>query len=320
MKKRYLSLFFLLGLIVLFLDISGIKGNEGDYGNFQINSTNININRETFYPNETIEINGSWNIIEDYVGTCYSQFRVYNNTNLPYYVVWKSERFYERGEVFKNLTIPIQSLWKNITFNGSIELYVTLYYYQSDLLNSDLDHSYNITSFKIIQEGNLELYKLDINKEIFYPNDTIQIDALWTLEYYNPEICYIQFRIFNGLNFEELIPLWESEYYFDNGTISKNVNISIDEINLENLDSTDLYVTLHYSYYDRNEIQYSQYITNKTIEVNLSSEFNPNQNENKYLNVLIPSGAITSILTIGVVLYLSKKNKSKKVEEIVIEF
>ncbi|MFO7796343.1 MAG: hypothetical protein R6W84_09330 [Promethearchaeia archaeon] len=322
MKKRYLSLFFLLGLIFLFLDISEIKGNEEDQGNFQINSTNININRENFYPNETIEINGSWNIIEDYVGTCYSQFRIYNNTNLPdYCLVWKSESFDERGEVFKNVSIPIQSLWENITFNGSIELYVTLYYHQYDPLNSNLEYFYNTTSFKIIKEGNLEFESFNINKDVFYSNDTIQIDALWTLEYYAPELIFTQFKIFNDPNFEGLIPLWESAQYLDIGTISKIINISISEIvNLENCDSINLYVSLFYSYQDRFGIQYSQYISNKTIEVNSSPEFNPNQKGNKYLSVLIPSGAIISILTIGIVLYLSKKNKSKKVEDIVIEF
>jgi len=323
MKKRYLSLFFLIGLIFLFLDISKVKC---DPGNVQINSTHLNINRENFYPNETIEINGSWNIIEDYEGTCYSQFRIYNNTInntiFPdYWLIWKSETFYERGEVFKNVSIPIQSLLENITFNGSIELYVTLYYFQFDLTNPNFEDFYNTTSFKIINEGYLELYSFNTNKDVFFPNDSLQIDALWTLEYYAPESSFTQFKIFYGPNFEELIPLWESEQYFDNGTISKIKNISINEIiDLENEDSIYLYIAFYYSYEDRYELEYSKYISNKTIEVNSSPGLNPNQNGNQYLSVLIPSGAIISVLTIGVILYLSKKNKSKKVEDIVIEF
>lgn len=73
------------------------------------------------------------------------------------------------------------------------------------------------------------LNNIEVDKDDYYPNEMIIIDAAWTLNY-NPlsEEAYIQIRISD--EFDTVI--WNSSKYDSIGNFTENWNISIDSLNL----------------------------------------------------------------------------------------
>jgi len=73
------------------------------------------------------------------------------------------------------------------------------------------------------------LYNIEVDKDDYYPNEIIKIDAFWALNY-NPlnEEAYIQVKISD--EFDTVI--WNSSKYDSIGNFTENWNISINSLNL----------------------------------------------------------------------------------------
>jgi len=73
------------------------------------------------------------------------------------------------------------------------------------------------------------LYNIEVDKDDYYPNEIITIDAFWALNY-NPlsEEAYIQVRISD--EFDTVI--WNSSKYYNIGNFTENWSISINSLNL----------------------------------------------------------------------------------------
>lgn len=260
MKKRNLILIFLLTF--LFLNIEDVKADSG------IIPYSLTLNKDIFYPNETIEIDGSWQLYYDPPEVSYTQFRIYNNTEFEdIHLVWKSDKFNDTGDVFKSVNISVSSLSGiNTSFKGSLHLYLTLYYYFEDTLDCMSLFFFN-ESFKVISHASFELINFDINKELFHPNEALCINSSWNLEYNDPEISYTQFHLFNNTDFNNKSLIWQSDIFNKKGFNSQLVNISLNTFFNDSFDrSKNISVSLLYFYDDyRSSPSLEQYIVNKTI-------------------------------------------------------
>ncbi|MBN1214512.1 MAG: hypothetical protein JXA99_03625 [Candidatus Lokiarchaeota archaeon] len=121
-------------------------------------------------------------------------------------------------------------------------------------------------------EGYFYPYTLTTNKDHYFMDEFIEINASWFLTYeQETEICYFQIRIFDLQN----TLIWNSSKYHEISSIENNYvihhlnNISIKDFNLsfKNI-STSIIITLFYHYLQYvPPIEITEYCLNKTIEI-----------------------------------------------------
>ncbi|MBD3211996.1 MAG: hypothetical protein GF311_05235 [Candidatus Lokiarchaeota archaeon] len=319
MKRRYLLIFALL-VSIFWLDIPSARADP------PLNYS-LTINKSIFYPNETLNINGSWQIYRDQGEEgSYAQFRIYNNSeyneDTNYFLIWNSSEYHEEGNVSKSENVSIQTLLDKCTFDGLINLYVILHFY---LANSRfVFYEFQLCEKQITileQEGAVELYNISTNKENFLPNETIEIETEWSLSYITPEISHIQLQIHNALPFGSESLLWESEFINTTGYVERSFMIVISNITNSPVKiPVQLYLTVYYFHTDINNVSNSLCLSYVIIGL---SPFNSPSLYNQgdpLLSILLPSGIGIGVAILGVVIYLNKRNKTKEVEEITIQF
>jgi len=283
---------------------------------------NVSLNNEYFYPNSTIEINGSWYLEYNDPEICYTQFRIFigpefNNQSL----IWKSKPFFDKFNVSKSINLPLLNII-NLSSEGSKRLYITLYYYYDDISSvPPLELYLYCKSVLVLKKANVQLRNLSLSNELYYFDEILKFNASWSLRYEFPEICFLQFRIYNDTIFDDETLIWTSEQFSIKGNISKYLSIPIENIvNICEGKSIDLYISLVFYYDDYSSFPPAiQFVSNKTILIRSKEELTHN-NPNMVLNLIIPSGI--SVLLFGAVLvfYFNKREKDKKVEDIVIKF
>lgn len=315
MKRKYLIFTIVFGLTLL--NVPEVEGQTGIIPYY------IEIDDTIFYPNETIQINGSWELYYSGTVECYTQFRIYNNSEFEeIYLVWKSQKYNDTCKVFKSESIQILSILDiNTSFIGSIDLYLTLSYYCWDPPDI-IDVNFFNQTFKIIGKAYSHLEKMDINQNLFYPNETLTITTSWILDYNEPEICYTQVRIYNELSFNKNSLMWESNKFNATGYIQKFFKIPLQNlISFPINNSIDIYLTFYYYYEDINNIHKSVHLLNTTIQLRPYpiSDYQSSDPHN-YLSIIIPSGIGSIFLFIIIGLFLSKRDKTKKIEQITIDF
>ncbi len=244
---------------------------ETAYTFFKINY--LNTDREVYYLDESIKINASWDKeqIPDDPPNEESFFQI-QILNYSYDILWNSSRFYENGDdIEKNFTLSIENDLDLIIEGQSIYLTVCLFYFCSD---PPIEGHYNNKTIKILREGNFSIAELNFNRNIFYPDEFLEINMtyglLYDLEY---ETSYIEFRLFNTTN--EL--LWNSSKFYQEGVnIEKNLTIPVQSfINYDFNSSLSLKITIYYYYKSLiSSIEKQGYFCNTTIEIIKKGLFN----------------------------------------------
>ncbi|MFX1315138.1 MAG: hypothetical protein ACFE9T_04690 [Promethearchaeota archaeon] len=103
---------------------------------------------------------------------------------------------------------------------------------------------FNITSFAKGAECYLIFLKTD--KDFYYINEKIRINASWDLDYNTfIEDAYVQIQLFDNL--EEII--WNSSMYDDIGIYEKNWTIDIEDLNLDFTKYTNSIIIKFFYYY-----------------------------------------------------------------------
>ncbi len=107
---------------------------------------------------------------------------------------------------------------------------------------------------------------LETDKDIYYSNDEIKINASWELYYNsNTEIAYIQIQIFNYLN--EII--WNSSEYTEIGNFEENWILDVEHLNIDLTNySNVLYIKL-FSYYFHIDSTNTAFTFLETIQIKL---------------------------------------------------
>ncbi|TXT64785.1 MAG: hypothetical protein BAJALOKI1v1_520011 [Promethearchaeota archaeon] len=251
--------------ILYFREKTGIKSS--DHG-FDVNF--LTSDKEVYYNNESIEINCSWDKIQDPDNPpneeTYFQMRILTPTHS---IVWSSERFYENGMgIQKDFVLSIEN---DLNVIHSTNLTISLYYYASA---NPATESYNHnTTIIILKEGNISISEMNLNKQVYYASEEITIHLIYDLSYdLEYEDSYIEFEIFNST--QDLI--WNSSRFYENGNnIEKIVNITIQDLNLKINKSTLINITLHY-YYQSNirPLKKEYYFQNSTLEIVENPQFN----------------------------------------------
>jgi len=90
------------------------------------------------------------------------------------------------------------------------------------------------------------LYYINSNKQKYYINENIQINASWELDYnqYN-EIAYIQIQIFDCFN----NIVWNSSEYDEIGYFKRSWNIKIINLNVSFINGSNTFFIKFFSYY-----------------------------------------------------------------------
>jgi len=281
-------------------------------------------NRGIYYINENMEINSSWNKDSGPWENSSLQIRILDS---EYDIVWNSSEFYENGDnIEKNFTLSIENDL-DLTFEGqSTYLTVSLFYFATDpLFEGYLDN--NIT-IKILKEGNFSIADLNFNRNIFYPDEILEINMTYELLYdLEDEISYIEFRVFN--NNKEL--LWNSSKFNEEGTlIERNLTIPIHNLILCGFSrSISLNITLYYYYKSLiRPIEKQEYFCDTIIKVIKKEssilpfmfDLNTNSNEIKVTNfsIIILLTSVIPFTSIIVILLVTKKRKI--LEDITIEY
>lgn len=285
---------------------------------------NLELNKNIFYPNESVQIESKWNLDYYEQEVCFTQLQIFNDsmfTNQT--LLWKSEQFNERGVITKALDLPIEDLIDvDLLFPGSIDLNVALSY---RLVNHSrfITGYYGNKTFKVISRGSFKIQDLQFNKKMLYSNETLKIDALWNLDYFEPEISYIQFNIYNSTIFNNQTFLWKSDKFKETGNKKLIIRIPITEIiNASLKKPLNLTIKLDYFHMDLNCIQHNETISNFVITIiPLSSSNSEIPSNNQIMNILIPSGLGTGVLAFALVIYFTKRGteKEKNIEDLVIE-
>jgi hypothetical protein len=319
MKRRYLLIFALL-VSIFWLDIPSARAD------FPLNYS-LTINKSIFYPNETLNINGSWQIIRDQGEEgSYAQFRIYNNSeydeNTNCFLIWNSSEYHDEGQVSKSENVFIQTLLDKCNFDGSINLYVILHFYLIDGISLFRQLQMCETKITLLeQEGAVELYNISTNKENFLPNETIEIETEWNLSYITPEISHIQLQIHNASPFGSESLLWESEVINTTGYVERSFMIVISNItNSPVKKPVQLYLTVYYFHTDINNVSNSLCLSYAIIRLSPFNSPSLHNQGDPFLSILLPSGIGIGVAILGVVIYLNKRNKTKEVEEITIQF
>jgi hypothetical protein len=318
MKRRYLPIFALL-VSVFWLGIPSARA-------YLPQNCSLTTNKSVFYPNETLSINGSWELNCSGGGESYAQFRIYNNSeynkSTDCFLIWNSSEYYDEGQVSKSENVSIQTLLEKCTFDGSITLYVILHFYLIDEFMLFIEHQECERQITILeQEGAVEIYNISTNRQNFLPNETIEIETEWCLSYITPEISYIQLQIHNAFPFDSESLLWESEFINTTGYVERSFMINVSNLTSSPINKpVQLYLTVYYFHTDINNVSNSLYLSNNIIKLfPFSSPSLYNQGD-PLLSILLPSGIGIGVGILGVVIYLNKRNNTKEVEEITIQF
>lgn len=127
---------------------------------------------------------------------------------------------------------------------------------------------FNIINFSTGFYCNLNLLKT--NKEIFYIDENIRINASWELNYdINDEIAYVQVQIFDKYN--EI--LWNSSECNEIGTFEKNWTIEIARLNISFTNYSNVLYIKFYSYYFHFDTMNTVAIFLETIKIKIFKRF-----------------------------------------------
>lgn len=175
-----------------------------------------------------------------------------------------------------------------------------------------------------IQNANATFsYEIHVNKDNFYEDETIIINASW----YIPETAVdnqVSLHIFNSTTFETANLVWMSELFTQKGYISVLFPISISSLNLNlSAAATEFYITSYIFYLDE-PFSVGNYFPNTPgiciqIHKTISSKYDK-PNPPGYLNIIIPSTIGLAAFIIGLALFFMKRDKCKKLEDLFIEF
>jgi hypothetical protein len=279
----------------------------------------LNLNKNVFYPDETIEIFAAWQMSYNLeYETSIVQIRIYNLSNT---LIWKSSKYNESKD---NLILNLKISQLN-TSKKETSCYISLYHYYNSSIGPLEKHAYYCNeTVEIIEKGNFTPIELNLNKNVFYPDETIEIFAAWQMSYnLEYETSIVQIRIYNLSN----TLIWKSSKYNE----SKDnliLNLKISQLNTSKKE-TSCYISL-YHYYN------SSIINLQNITFQLNNSFIIKQKENKYVpyfdnlistsrkgliyenNIIIILVSAIPFTFIGLIIFFTKKRKN--VEEITIEY
>ena len=142
---------------------------------------------------------------------------------------------------------------------------------------------------KNAQAFSINVHYFNCNKEIYYSDEIIYINASWDLDYNqnptNPEDSFIQIRIFNA---SESI-LWQSAFYNDTGTfLTGEWNINIKDLSLPS-NFSQYFLSIRFSWFFEElglidqEIR-EVYVIKRNITCELL-DFSPNMNYEEKLHL-----------------------------------
>jgi hypothetical protein len=103
---------------------------------------------------------------------------------------------------------------------------------------------------KSAKSFSFDVFVFTSDKEIYYPNENININASWDL-IYDPdnEVSYFQVQIFD--RFDEI--LWNSSQHHEIGYSEKNWTVNIEFLNITfSNDTSTLFIKLYHFYIDQN--------------------------------------------------------------------
>lgn len=190
-SEAVLSLFFLLGIMLIPKSALG----------FSCSNTLLVTDKSTYYNNENIYLNGSWELYYDSgFEVSYIQIQV---TNIFDKILWNSSNYYAIGISQNNWTINIQFLNLTLT-NYSSRIYIKLFNYYENFNSHDVVATYkeiitiNITKREVDCElnnfkSNLVYGESNLFKAKFYSGNTsfcLENETLQCLIRNNGEIIY----------------------------------------------------------------------------------------------------------------------------------
>jgi len=121
-----------------------------------------------------------------------------------------------------------------------------------------------MTNFAKASNCSLNLLKTD--KDIYYINENIRINASWDLNYNSDiEYAYVQIQIFDIFD----IILWNSSKYDKAGTYEENWTIIIEKLNLDFSNCSNLIFIKLFYYYFQEDIGIPQVEFLETIEITI---------------------------------------------------
>ncbi|MFO8019350.1 MAG: hypothetical protein R6U96_11995 [Promethearchaeia archaeon] len=218
-KKEYIALCFVF--LVIFL-----KFNSNVNGLLLIDSS-LTTDRDMYYLDETMKINASWNLRAEENEDCYFQIEINNSQDD---ILWRSTRYYEEGFIQKKCEVKVSDL--NYTeFVNTDHVSINLICYES---KGGGPFSSILVETKPIQLlKNISLLTTDKNR--YYLNETMKINASWNLRAEENEDCYFQIEINNS---QDDI-LWRSIRYYEEGFIQKECKVKVSGLNYTEFVNTD---------------------------------------------------------------------------------
>ncbi|TXT66392.1 MAG: membrane protein of unknown function [Promethearchaeota archaeon] len=166
-------------------------------------------------------------------------------------------------------------------------------------------------------------YEIDVNKDSFYEDETIILNGSW----YIPETAVdnqVSVRIYNSTTFETGNLVWMSELFTQKGYISVLLTIPISSLNLNlSAGAADFYIT-SYIFYLEEPFNINNFFPNTPgISIQIHKKVSSKSDDHNppiYLNIIIPSTIGSIAIIIGLAVFFMKRDKSKKLEDLFIEF
>ena len=300
-------------------DDHSING-EPHLSEYELSSYNLTTDRDVYYPNETIHINASWDLLHDNMssnGKAYLEVRIYDDAEL----LWNSDEYNETGyDIQHNLSVPIQDLVGKIDEDKLLT--VTLFYYAENSFYPPISDNLNRTKeIKVIEYGNSTIKSLGLERITFFSNESLIFNLSWDLFYHTEyESSYIQVRIVNTSH--DLV--WNSSRISERGKgLSLILNVSIRDVFGEGGFCVTLRVGCFYFYKSLiRPIQRSETYLNTTLNIikcEVPQEKNTQTNvENAVPFVLFFGITIAILILSGIFAKLRKKEILAR--DIVIEY
>jgi len=153
MRKKYISLALIIAFIGIFNFFEGVKGSVVP------NLIYFNTDKESYYIDEEIKINASWEL--DYINGSEISFMYVSIRNMHYDLLWISPYYPEIGAFQRNWTVQILDLGL-IFENESIQIKVQfcLYY-----------NNYQMSTTLVLSEILVDITKRDMSCQLIgFPN------------------------------------------------------------------------------------------------------------------------------------------------------
>jgi len=254
-SKAVLFLYFLLG--IMFIPKSALG--------FSCSNTLLVTDKSTYYNNENIYLNGSWELYYDSgFEVSYIQIQV---TNIFDKILWNSSNYYAIGISQNNWTINIQCLNLTLT-NYSSRIYIKMFNYYENFNSHDV-----VTTYKEIITINITKREVDCELNNFKSNLVYGESNLFKAKFYsgNTSFCLenetLQCLIRNN---GEII--YQTNFTTDNdGILSFNIS-TVRHLGLGRNDV--LFIIKNNSHYLDITFSYELYVKRITVYVEITNFVN----------------------------------------------